>query len=275
MLHELYFKSYRQSLQASDYIKWAQDHLYLDDPVTKKLAAMPQDSNFFEVHEMFEKMRNIHQFKEPTVLECAMHHISQLHAELLLPNSNAISLVDELYAVSVEFDLVNEQMAWQGLSDAIDDVRHGDNLEGVTEQELHMLIRKQAREMWHTQKSVHDVDRLVGQKVTAFDAEAGIVLRLENGAITIECPWRVRSAEQILVGETDIRSNQQVIRSFEELVVGKTIQDIQLFENCPFVIIQLDDLFLDIFHASAFFDGWTMTDEEDFYLFSMHGGQIG
>lgn len=275
MLYELYFKSYRQSLQASDYIKWAQDHLYLDDPVTKKLAAMPQDSNFFEVHEVFEKMRNIHQFKEPTVLECAMHHITQLHAELLLPNSNAISLVDELYAVSVEFDLVNEQMAWQGLSDAIDDVRHGDNLEGVTEQELHMLIRKQAREMWHTQKSVHDVDRLVGQKVTAFDAEAGIVLRLENGAITIECPWRVRSAEQILVGETDIRSNQQVIRSFEELVVGKTIQDIQLFENCPFVIIQLDDLFLDIFHASAFFDGWTMTDEEDFYLFSMHGGQIG
>ena len=275
MLYELYFKSYRQSLQASDYIKWAQDHLYLDDPVTKKLAAMPQDSNFFEVHEVFEKMRNIHQFKEPTVLECAMHHITQLHAELLLPNSNAISLVDELYAVSVEFDLVNEQMAWQGLSDAIDDVRHGDNLEGVTEQELHMLIRKQAREMWHTQKSVHDVDRLVGQKVTAFDAEAGIVLRLENGAITIECPWRVRSAGQILVGETDIRSNQQVIRSFEELVVGKTIQDIQLFENCPFVIIQLDDLFLDIFHASAFFDGWTMTDEEDFYLFSMHGGQIG
>lgn len=275
MLHELYFKSYRQSLQPSDYIKWAHDHLYLDDPVTKKLAAMPQDSNFFEVHEMFEKMRNIHQFKEPTVLECAMHHISQWHAELLLPNSNAISLVDELYAVSVEFDLVNEQMAWQGLSDAIDDVRHRDNLEGVTEQELHMLIRKQAREMWHTQKSVHDVDRLVGQKVTAFDAEAGIVLRLENGAITIECPWRVRSVEQILVGETDIRSNQQVIRSFEELVVGKTIQDIQLFENCPFVIIQLDDLFLDIFHASAFFDGWTMTDEEDFYLFSMHGGQIG
>ena len=274
MLHELYFKSYRQSLQASDYIKWAQDHLYLDDPVTKKLAAMPQDSNFFEVHEMFEKVRKVHQFREPTTLECAMHHINQLHAELLLPNSNAISLVNELYAVSVEFDLVNEQMAWQGLSDAIDDVRHGDNLEGVTEQELHMSIRKQAREMWHTKKSVHDVDRLVGQKVTTFDAEAGIVLRLENGAITIECPWRVRSAGQIFVGETDIRSNQQVIRSFEELVVGKTIQDIQLLENCPFVIIQLDDLFLDIFHASAFFDGWTMTDEEDFYLFSMHGGQI-
>ena len=29
-----------------------------------------------------------------------------------------------------------------------------------------------------------------------------------------------------------------------------------------------------ILHASAYFDGWTMTDQDDFYLFSFHGGQL-
>ncbi|WP_379589394.1 hypothetical protein [Oceanobacillus caeni] len=31
---------------------------------------------------------------------------------------------------------------------------------------------------------------------------------------------------------------------------------------------------MDVFHASSYFDGWTLTDHGDFYIFSMHGGSI-
>ncbi|XKH49598.1 hypothetical protein LG275_08070 [Chryseomicrobium palamuruense] len=274
MLHDLYFKKYTSQLEAVDFIQWAQDHLYLDDSRTKRLASMPVDSNFFEVQELFKKVRNLHQLEEPTELECAKHRLKSLHAELIKPESDAINLVNEIYRLTIDFDLAEEQLVWLEISDAIDDFKYGDNLSEMTEDALEGWIRIRAREMWHTQKSIVSVDTLIGQKVTAIDTEAGFLLELDKGAITIECPWRIRSAEQILVGETDIRTNQVAIRTVTELLVGKLIIDIQLYENCPFVIIQVDDIFLDIFHASAYFDGWTMTDQDDFYLFSFHGGQL-
>ena len=57
-------------------------------------------------------------------------------------------------------------------------------------------------------------------------------------------------------------------------MIGKTIEDVQLLEQSPLLIIQCDNIFLDVFHASHYFDGWTLTDEDDFYMFSMHGGDI-
>ena len=63
-------------------------------------------------------------------------------------------------------------------------------------------------------------------------------------------------------------------KSVRELLIGKTIEDVQLLEQCPLLIVQFGNIFLDVFHASSFFDGWNLTDNEDFYIFSMHGGGI-
>lgn len=274
MLHDLYFKKYTSQLEAVDFIQWAQDHLYLDDSMTKRLASMPVDSNFFEAQELFKKVRNLHQLEEPTELECAKHRLKSLHAELIKPESDAINLVNEIYRLTIDFDLAEEQLVWLEISDAIDDFKYGDNLSEMTEDALEGWIRMRAREMWHSQKSTVSAEKLVGQKVTAIDTEAGLLIELDKGAITIECPWRIRTTEQILIGETDGKTDQSTIQTLKDFLVGKSIIDIQLYENCPLVIVQIDDLFLDIFHASTNFDGWTMTNEEDFYLFSLHGGQL-
>lgn len=271
----MYFKKYTQQLEVIDYIQWGQDHLYLDDPTITKLANMPIESNFFEIEAIFDKIRVFHQFKEPTALESAQHRLKKLHANLLLPNRNAIQLVQEIYSLCIEFEMQEEQLIWLELSDVIDDMQHGDHPRYTTESEVSNYIRIRARELWHTKKSTYPVENLLHQKVTAVDTESGILIYLNQGAITIECPWRLRSTEQILLGETDITFNQKPKQSLAELLIGKTILDIQLYENCPFLIIQMDDVFLDLFHASSFFDGWTLTGEDDFYLFSIHGGHLG
>ena len=76
------------------------------------------------------------------------------------------------------------------------------------------------------------------------------------------------------MGETDIQSNQREWKSVRELLIGKTIEDVQLLEQCPLLIVQFGNIFVDVFHVSSFFDGWTLTDEGDLYIFSMHGGSI-
>ena len=66
----------------------------------------------------------------------------------------------------------------------------------------------------------------------------------------------------------------RVGKSVRELLIGRIIDDVQLLEQCPLLIVQFGNVFLDVFHASSFFDGWTLTDEGDLYIFSMHGGSI-
>lgn len=41
-------------------------------------------------------------------------------------------------------------------------------------------------------------------------------MELEKGAIIIEYPWRIRNADVILLGETDIQSNQRDWRLIKE-----------------------------------------------------------
>jgi hypothetical protein len=131
-----------------------------------------------------------------------------------------------------------------------------------------------ARKLWHTKIRSITFQQFIGQKITDVETEVHFTILFEKGALTIECPWRIRNTDAILLGETDVNANQREWKSVKELLVGKTLEDVQLLEQCPLLIVQCGDCFLDVFHASSFFDGWTISDEDDFYLFSMHGGSI-
>lgn len=274
-LVELYHKIYTKKVLAEDYVQWAKHSLYLDVYEIKKLASMDtRKLNIFEVEEMFADAIKSAELTAPTMEECSEYHLKRLHACLLVPNEEAISIVKEIYNFTVEHDLFEEQMTWQEISDAIDDFHYGDNLNKYTHVKISEMIMKQARRIWHYKLGNIISNDLIGKKVTGIDSEVNFIIELDKGAIIIECPWRIRNTDEILVGETDIASNNRQWKTVKELLIGRSIQDIQLLENCPLLIIQMDSLFVDIFHASAFFDGWTLTDEEGFYLFSMHGGTI-
>ncbi|CAI9392305.1 hypothetical protein MHI39_01275 [Heyndrickxia sp. FSL K6-6286] len=273
-LLELYYKKYTGTVQASDYVGWANSYLYLDFLEIKKLASMKGKLNIFEIEKMFVDAINSIQREAPSKEQCVDYHLKCLHSQLLMPKKNAVSIVKEIYACTIANDLFEEQMNWQEISDAIDDFQYGDNDYGYTLDKIYEMIVAHARNLWHTKISKITFKELIGQKVTAIDSEVHFIIRLEKGAIIIECPWRIRDTGGILLGETDIQSNQSEWKSVKELLVGKKIEDIQLFEQCPLLIVQCDNVFVDVFHASSFFDGWTLTDEGDFYIFSMHGGSI-
>jgi hypothetical protein len=270
----LYYKKYTGTVQASDYVEWANSYLYTDFLEIKKLASMKGKLNIFEIEKMFADAMNSIQREAPSKEQCVDYHLKYLHSQLLLPTPNAVLIVKEIYNCTIEHDLFEEQMNWQEVSDAIDDFQYGDNYNGYTMDKIIKIIVSQARSIWHTKISNIDFKKIIGQKVTAIDFEVHFIIQLEEGAIIIECPWRIRDTGEILLGETDIQSNQREWKTIKELLSGKTIKDVKLFEQCPFLIVQCDHIFLDVFHSSSYFDGWTLTDEEDFYIFSMHGGSI-
>jgi len=245
-------------------------------PEIKKLASMSvnESLNLFEIEEMFAKAMKALQQEAPSKENCWDNHLKRLHSQLLVPNEDAISIVKEIYGCTIEHELCEEQMNWQEISDAIDDFQYGDNQLGYKQDKINEMIVTQARKLWHTKRSNISFKEVIGQKVTAVDSEVHFIIQLEKGAIILECPWRLRNTDGIVLGETDIQSNQREWKSVRELLIGKTIEDVQLLEHCPLLIVQFGDLFLDVFHASSFFDGWTITDEGDFFLFSMHGGSV-
>lgn len=276
-LLELYYKKYTGRVQATDYVEWAIHCLYMGTPEIKKLAGMNMSGeplNLFEIEKMFADAMKSTQWETPSKDQCLDHHIKRLHAQLLVPNENAMLIVKEIYGCTLEANLFEVQMNWQSLSDAIDDFQYGDNVYGYTLEKINELIATHARKIWHTKISKMNFKEFIGQKITGVDTEVHFLVQLEKGSIIIECPWRIRDTGGIVIGETDIQSNQREWKAVGELLIGKTIEDVQLLEQCPLLIVQCDHLFLDVFHASSFFDGWTLTDEEDFYLFSMHGGSI-
>ena len=273
-LLELYYKKYTNTVKASDYVEWANGYLYMDMLEIKKLASMSEPLNLFEIQEMFDYAMKAMQRDAPSEELCLNYHIKHLHSQLLMPNEKAGLIVRELYKCTIDYDLFEEQMNWQEISDAIDDFQCGDNQHRYTQDKIDEMIITHARKLWHTKISNITFKEIIGQKVTAIDSEVHFIIELEKGAMIIECPWRIRDTGGILLGETDIQSNQKEWKSIGELLIGKTIEDVQLLEQCPLLIVQFGNIFLDVFHASSFFDGWTLTDNEDFYIFSMHGGSI-
>lgn len=265
-------------MQASDYIEWANSCLYMDVLEIKKLASMSMKGqlNLFEIEEMFADAMKGLQREAPSKQECLDYHLKQLHSQLLLPIESAILIVREIYNFTISHDLLDEQMEWQEVSDAIDDFQYGDNDNdyGYTMNKINDMIVTHARRLWHTKISKITFKELIGQKVTGIESDPHFMIEFEKGAIIIECPWRIRNADGILLGETDIQSNQREWNSIKELLIGKTIEDVQVLEQCPLLIVQCDNIFLDVFHASSFFDGWTLTNHEEIYMFSMHGGDI-
>ena len=275
-LLELYYKKYTETIEAKDYVAWAIENIFMDKMSIKKLAGMGigEDLNIFEIEAMFgEVMDDLH-LEAPPMGECLDYRLKQLHIQLLVPTEHALELVREIYDLTLVNDLVEEQMNWQEINDAIDDFEYGDNIYHYTLEKIHKMIIEHARKLWHTTLSKITFHEFIGQKIKNVTFDPGFIIEFEKGALKLECPWRIRNAEVILLGETDVQLNVKEWQSVGELLIGKEIRTVQLYENMLLLIVQIGELFLDVFHASADFDGWTLTDGEDSYLFSMHGGSI-
>lgn len=152
-LLELYFKKYTLIVKASDYVDWAYNNIESDIIEVKKLASMSikKSLNIFEIEEMFEAVIKTLQQDEPSEEQCFDYHINQLHSQLLLPDSNVISIVKEIYTFTIQHELFEEQMNWQEISDVIDEYQYGDTYNDYTKDNINEMIVEHARRIW-TQK---------------------------------------------------------------------------------------------------------------------------
>ena len=268
----MYYKKYTDTVEALDYIKWAKQHVYMSLPQINKLADLPEPYQLSKVEAIFIEIMELLQRKGPTKEECIINHLKSLHAQLLMPTNHAMVTVLEIDQCIRKFHLLNQQENWQSIIELVKEFQT--NQKSLTHEYITKRIITHARKLWHTRRIDITFEEFIGQKVIAIDSEFHFVIELEKGALIIECPWRIRDTDIIQLGETDIKSRPNEWKSVQELLVGKTIKDIQLFDQCPLLIIQLGNIFLDVFHASTYYDGWTLTDNEEYYIFSMHGGEI-
>lgn len=243
-------------------------------PQINQLANLQEPLHLLEVEAIFTEVMELLQRKAPSKEECINFHIRFLHSQLLLPTQFAMDIVIEIEKCIIKFHLLDQQENWKPIIDLMKEFQNKNNQNSLNEEYVKERIITHARRLWHTKISDINFETIIGQKVIAVDFETNFIIELEKGALIIECPWRIRDVEGILLGQTDILYNKSEEKSVGEWLINKKIKDIQLLEQCPLLIIQLDHIFIDIFHASTYYDGWTLTDNGDFYIFSMHGGEI-
>ncbi|MCZ2260825.1 hypothetical protein [Sporosarcina sp. G11-34] len=151
-LLSIYYKKYKSTVGASDYVKWAQHMLDMDCHEIAKLASMTEPLNLFEVESMFERSMKATGQEEPREVDCVAYHLKGLHAKLLVPNVEAISIVKELYHCVITEDLFEEQMRWHEAREPVDYFEY-DVTCNMTIEELSEEIITHARKLWRSKRT--------------------------------------------------------------------------------------------------------------------------
>ncbi|QFT89663.1 hypothetical protein FIU87_13460 [Bacillus sp. THAF10] len=122
-----------------------------------------------------------------------------------------------------------------------------------------------------------DFRYFIGQRVIEINKEKNepFGMALETGGLIIECPWRLRIANQIEIGYSDcIHSPGEFShKNVEKVLLDKRIKNIFLFEEVSDLFVEFENgIYLELFHDSNYFEGWQLRGDDGFYLFSLPGG---
>ncbi|MGP7819779.1 hypothetical protein [Niallia sp. 01092] len=116
-----------------------------------------------------------------------------------------------------------------------------------------------------------------GQKVVEVKSEVGLKLGVlfEKGILIIECPWRLLSSNQIAVGYSDCIKSSSTLsyKTLEKHIKGKKIISIQHYENISDLVVEFENnIILELFHDSSYYEGWQLKGANEFLLVSLPGG---
>jgi hypothetical protein len=122
-----------------------------------------------------------------------------------------------------------------------------------------------------------DFSYFLGQAVNEVNTDKNLPLGMsfDKGGLIVECPWRIRRGKEIIIGTSDCREAPKKFshQTVEKLLLKKTIRNIVFYEDFSLLVIKFgDNLFLDMFHDSNYFEGWQLSGENDFDLISLPGG---
>lgn len=122
-----------------------------------------------------------------------------------------------------------------------------------------------------------DFKYFIGQKVTEVNTEKNVPLGMtfDTAGLIIECPWRLQVSNEVVIGYTDCiqASDRYSHKRVENILLGKRILNIIHFEGISDLVVEFEgSIYLELFHDSNYFEGWQLSGENGFYLFTLPGG---
>lgn len=113
-----------------------------------------------------------------------------------------------------------------------------------------------------------DFSTFFGQKVTEVTLVGAelINVEFENGNLNVECPWRLRNRDGILVGSTEQRGIG-FLSTLKKHLLEIPITSIYYFEPTEDLVIEFNkELYLDLFADSTSFEQYQLYEGERLFL---------
>ncbi|QUI24103.1 hypothetical protein HZI73_18185 [Vallitalea pronyensis] len=122
------------------------------------------------------------------------------------------------------------------------------------------------------------LDQFIHKKVIEINDRYPLFIFEENVTLMIECSWRLRDNETIVVGCSEYNSKEthkKTHKKLLDLLKGQAIQHIECIPPVSDLLIHFSNgLYLELFSNSTEYESWTLADEKGFQLVSAPGGKV-
>lgn len=116
----------------------------------------------------------------------------------------------------------------------------------------------------------------IGKKIIEIVDRHPIFALDDGGFIVVECPWRLREGNKILLGSSEYDFNKTKEEAYQKLInliLGEEIKEIELLTPISDLRITfVDNLYLELFSDSSNYENWSISNGIGCHLVSMVGG---
>lgn len=120
--------------------------------------------------------------------------------------------------------------------------------------------------------------KFIGRKVVEITELHPVICFSDGAYLRIECPWRLRDKESIVVGSSEFRgeiTHDESYKKLLDLLLNQEVKDIKLDPNIADLSIYFtNNLLLEVFCDSGCYEHWQLDDEGDTFLISFPGGTL-
>ncbi len=120
-----------------------------------------------------------------------------------------------------------------------------------------------------------DLSEFVGLQVIGVE---GGSIQFDQGVLRVECAWRVRNQEGILVSEAEYkaeRTREKARQISKQTLQGAKIKAITIYEVPCDISIEFDNqVCIDIIPLSAQFESWDLRRTNGRHLSGLPGGRV-
>lgn len=157
--NRLFYKKTHGQIEAKDYVEWAYSMLInnYSSNTLSMLAFLEEPLNSFEVEQYFQRTLDELNLVEPMYEEQINAQIQYLLQQIITHKEYAMDYAYDLYKIYVKnFGYEEDKtIVWLYLTDMIDDLKYGDNINNYTKKSVERSILQAAKEQLSEQSSIN------------------------------------------------------------------------------------------------------------------------